>query len=192
LALKMALPLPAPHRRFTIEEYYRMAEAGILREDERVELIHGQIIEMTPIGPSHAAYVDTLNRLLVSVTGTAAIVRVQNPIRLPNDTEPEPDFALLVPRDDRYVSGHPGPADVLLVIEVAETSLAYVREVKVALYAEAGISEVWILDVTGERLIVFREPANGRYASTESLGKGDTVTSSRLQTVSLRLADVFR
>jgi Uma2 family endonuclease len=192
LALKMALPLPAPHHRFTVAEYYRMAEAGILSEHDRVELIRGEIIEITPIGSPHAAIADRLTRLLVQLAGSAAIVRVQNPVRLSDDSEPEPDFALLVPRDDDYASGHPGPLDVLLLIEVAETSIVYDRDVKVPMYAEEGIPEVWIFDLTSSHVLVFREPAEGRYASAQTLGKGDTVTSTRLPPIRVRIADVLR
>src|SRR5438552_12280642 len=138
-------------RRFTVEEYHRMAEAGILSEDDRVELIEGEIVQMSPIGPRHSACVDRLNALFTSRLRRRAIVRVQNPIVLSRWTEPQPDLTLLRPRADFYAERHPGPADVLLAVEVAETSGVYDRGTKLALYARARIPEVWLVDVRGDR-----------------------------------------
>jgi len=124
----MAAPLV--RHRFTVEEYHRMGQAGILSEDDRVELIEGEIVEMAPVGSRHAACVKRLNALLSRRAGGRALVSVQDPIRLGEHSEPQPDLALLKPREDFYAAAHPGPEDVLLVIEVAETSLEYDREVK--------------------------------------------------------------
>src|SRR5689334_7852246 len=121
----------AQHR-FTVDDYTRMADAGILSEDDRVELIEGAVVEMSPFRRLHAACVDRLNAWLNRLLGASAIVRVQSPIRLSDYSEPQPDIALLRPRADFYASGHPGPRDVLLVIEVADTSLDYDRGVKLA------------------------------------------------------------
>src|SRR5688572_9639529 len=120
-----------------------MADAGVLRPGDRVELLGGEIVEMTPIGSAHAGCVNTLTRLLVRLAGDRAVVHVQNPIRLSRFDESQPDVALLRPRPDLYRSAHPGPADVLLVVEVAEASLGFARDVKAPLYARAGIPEVW-------------------------------------------------
>lgn len=164
-------------RRFTVEEYYRMAEAGILGEDDRVELLDGEIVQMSPIGSRHAACVDRLNHGLQRRVGEAAIVRVQNPIRLSDTSEPQPDLCLLQARADYYTGSHPGPRNVLLVIEVADASLRYDRDIKVPTYARAGIPEVWLVDLDGERLHVFWDPIDGRYRSVREFGIGDVVAS---------------
>jgi Uma2 family endonuclease len=149
--------------RFTAEEYHRMGEAGLFGEDDRVELIEGEIVEMTPIGSRHAGTVIRLNRLLGQAVGNRAIVAAQSPLRLDVASEPEPDIALLRPRDDFYTTSHPGPADVLLLIEVAEASLRYDREVKIPLYARHGISAVWLVDLAGRELTAHQQPAGNGY-----------------------------
>ena len=128
-------------RRFTADEYYAMARAGILSKSDRVELIDGEIVTMTPIGLAHAAAVNRANRALVRAAGDQAIVSPQNPIRLNAFNEPQPDLVLLRPRKDFYRSTHAQRADILLVIEIADSSLRYDRDVKVSLYARHGIVE---------------------------------------------------
>jgi Uma2 family endonuclease len=135
----MAVEVAATRRRFTRAEYHRMAETGILGEHDRVELIRGEIVQMSPIGPRHAAFVDNLNQLLVTRLAGRAIVRVQNPVALADDTEPQPDLVILRRRPVPYKEREPYGEDTLLVIEVADTSLAYDRTTKLRLYAEAGI-----------------------------------------------------
>jgi Uma2 family endonuclease len=164
-------------RRFTVEEYRRMGEAKILREDDRVELIEGEVVQMTPIGSRHAACVARLNHLLLRAAGDRAIVWVQNPIGIPPHSEPQPDLALLRPRDDFYASGHPEPHDVLLVIEVADTSLDFDRSVKLPLYAEAGIRELWLVDLAGEAVEVHRAPEGRRYRQVQRVLRGQHVDS---------------
>src|SRR2546426_2118990 len=134
-------------RRFTVDEYHRMAEAGIFSEDESVELLEGEIVEMTPISSRHAACVNKLTRLFTRELGERVVVSVQNPVALTETSEPQPDLALLRPRADFYAAGHPGPEDVLLMVEVADTSATSDRAVKVPLYARAGIEEVWLIDL---------------------------------------------
>ncbi len=151
-----------------------MAGAGLFGEDDRVELVGGEIIDMAPIGSRHAAAVDRLNRLLVSRLGDRAIVRVQSPIRLDDLSEPQPDVTVLKPRADFYSDDHPGPADILLVVEVADTSAAWDRGVKVPLYAEAGAVEAWVVDLADEVVEVFRSPGAGRYADISRIGRGGT------------------
>ena len=170
----MAAPLVT--RSFTVDEYHRMAEAGILREDDRVELLDGQIVEMSPIGPRHARCVDDLGRLFSRRADHTVIVRIQNPLVLGVHQEPEPDLALVVARPDRYGRAHPGPTDVLLVIEVADTSLARDRERKLLIYASAHIAEVWLVDLEGEQIEVYRSPTSHGYRDVRTLGRGDTVT----------------
>jgi Uma2 family endonuclease len=152
-----------PTWRFSVEEYHRMDEVGIFSEDERVELIDGRILEMSPIGSQHAAYVTLLHRALRAVEETA-IVRIQNPIILDDETEPQPDIAVVKFKSNVYVDSHPYPEDVLLIIEVAETSLVEDREIKLPRYASSGVPEVWIVNLIENIVEVYREPltlANG-------------------------------
>ncbi len=142
--------------RFDVEAYYRMAECGILPRDARVELLDGEIVEMAPIGDRHAACVDWLTHVLATAVANRAIVRVQNPVRLGRRSEPQPDVALLRYRPDFYRSGHPGPSDVLLIVQVGDSSVDFDREVKTPLYAAAGIPEVWIVDLLAEGIEVYR------------------------------------
>jgi hypothetical protein len=171
------MALPVPKHLFTVDDYYRMYEAGIFSEDDRVELIDGEIVEMSPIGKSHAACVDRLTKLFVQHLGDDAIVRVQGPIRLDNRSEPQPDIALLRARGDFYASGHPGPADVLLVVEVADTTLSYDRDIKARRYARAGIPEYWLVDLTGEAIDVYSEPGKSRYGLLRLVERGQTIVS---------------
>jgi Uma2 family endonuclease len=152
-----------PVRRFTVEEYHRMGQVGLLGEDERVELIDGWILTMRPIGSRHAACVSLLNRVLRPVEATA-IVRVEDPIILNDATEPQPDIAVVKFKANLYADAHPGPEDMLLLIEVAETSLEEDREVKLPRYAASAIPEVWIVNLVANIIEVYREPlilANG-------------------------------
>jgi len=185
----MAMPLTA--RRFTVDEYYRMGRAGVFHEDDRVELLDGLIVEMSPIGPGHAGCVDMLTGVLSRLVGNRAVVRVQNPVRLGRQSEPQPDVTLLLPRADAYRTAHPQPEDVLLLIEVADASLEHDREVKVPLYAAAGVPEVWLVNLTDEAVTLYRDPVGGRYATVRTAGRGETVTSLRLPGVTLRVADVL-
>lgn len=176
---------------FNVSEYYRMLEAGILSGDDHVELIDGEIIRMTPIGTHHAACVDRFNSLLNRYPGLDAIVRVQSSIRLSDFSEPQPDIALLRPRDDYYANQHPGPADVLLVIEVADSSLEYDRGVKAALYAAAAIPELWIVDLSNEVIEVYSQPAGGEYGATKVAGRGESFTAHSIPGLSLSVDAVL-
>lgn len=157
-----------PHR-FTVAEYRQMGTGGVFSEHARVELIDGEVVEMTPIGARHAACVSRLTRLLVMALGDRAVVSPQNPVQVGNWSEPEPDLAVLRPRADFYAERLGEPADVLLLIEVADTSGAYDRSVKVPLYLDAGVPEIWVVDVAGGVVDVFS--AAGRFRR----GPGDTI-----------------
>ncbi|HJZ92760.1 MAG TPA: Uma2 family endonuclease [Gemmataceae bacterium] len=179
-----------PHR-FTVATYEKMIDLGILKEDDRVELIRGEIVAKMPIGDPHIACVDRLNRLLVRAVGDDAIVSIQNPIRLA-DSEPEPDVVLKRPRDDFYITGKPGPADILLLIEVADASLDDDREVKRPLYAEAGIGEYWIVNLVDGCLEVHRQPRpDGTYADVRTLRPGETIEIAALPRVTVAVANVL-
>jgi Uma2 family endonuclease len=171
-----AQAVPAPTRRhFSVDEYYRMAEAGILHEDDRVELIDGEIFKMAPIGSRHAASVRNLTEWLIMRLGARAIVSTQSPVSLSTEFEPEPDVAVLRPQPERYASAHPGPTDVILLVEVADTSLAYDREFKLPRYAESAIPEVWIVDLAGKRVLVYRRPSDSTYSEAAVAKPGDSI-----------------
>jgi Uma2 family endonuclease len=150
-----------------VADYRRMGEAGIFAPQDRVELINGEIIDMSPIGSLHAAIVDMVATLLHQHCGRSAIVRNQNPLALDDVSQPQPDIAVLKSRQDFYSTAHPGPADVMLVIEVADTSLAFDLGVKVPLYAAHDIPEVWVIDEATRRTHRFRRPEGGRYAEQD-------------------------
>jgi Uma2 family endonuclease len=162
--------------RFTVEQYRRMAEAGIFSEDDRVELLEGEIVRMNPIGSPHAGCVKRLNSLFAQRLGLRVVIGVQDPLRLGDYSEPEPDLMLLRPRPDFYSESHPEPPDVLLIVEVAWSSLAEDRRVKVPLYARFGIPECWLVDVDARRLVVYREPSIDGYRSSCDLGRGERFT----------------
>ncbi len=149
--------------RLTVEEYHRMGEAGILRQDERVELIEGEIVDMVPIGSAQGAAVKRLIRIMTQAVGERAIVAAQDPVLLDENSEPQPDIALLRSREDFYANAHPDPKDVLLIIEVADSSLRYDREVKIPLYARHGIPEVWLVDLEHKALTTHRQPQDKGY-----------------------------
>lgn len=179
------MALQAGKRLFTVSEYYQMAQVGIFSEDDRVELLEGEIIEMSPISSRHASCVDRLTRLFSQRVGEHAIVRVQNPVRLSEHSEPEPDLTLLKPRADFYSTAHPQPEDVLLVIEVCETSADLDRRVKLPLYAQAGIPEAWLIDVAQEQIEVYRVPSVQGYGETQTLTRGQTLRAPLIPTIEL-------
>jgi Uma2 family endonuclease len=181
-----------PTRRlFTIDDYYRMGAAGILGEDDRVELIEGEIIQMPPIGDPHALCVRRTNNRVGRTVGDAAILDVQNPLRLSDRSEPMPDVMLLRPRADFYATGKPTAADVLLLIEVSDTTLRYDRQVKVPLYAREGVPEVWIADLRRALILAYRDPTPTGYRVTETYRRGDRITLSQLPGVSIAVEDIL-
>jgi Uma2 family endonuclease len=154
---------PPRRHRLSVADYYRMAEVGILDPEARVELIDGEIIDMAPPGSPHAATVHYLTEVLVRAVEGRATVLVQNPVRLSEYSEPQPDLALLKRRDDFYREQHPRPEDVLLIVEIAASSLRFDRDTKTPLYARYGIPEMWLVDLGGQRLVRYRAPQNGSF-----------------------------
>ncbi len=177
-------------RRFTVEEFHRMGEAGIFHEDDRVELINGQIVQLSPIGRPHAYAVTMLNNMLASRLAGRALVSPQNPVHLFRDSEPLPDIVLLRLRSD-YKEVDVGPADVLLLVEVADSSLRYDRLVKLRLYARAGIPEVWIVDVAGGRVEVYRRPGERRYEQAERVERGGRVSPAVFPDVAIAVDEIL-
>ena len=178
-------------RYFSVTEYYRMAEAGILTEADRVELIEGEIIKMSPIGSLHAACVKRLNRLLQRQCGDAVVVSVQDPVRLSDFSEPEPDIALLRARADLYAQSHPTPADVLLIIEVADTTVLSDRNVKVPLYARAGIPEVWLIDLQQDVIEIYAQAVGDVYQVQRQARRTEQLTAETLPQLTLAVDAVI-
>ena len=178
-------------RRFTVDEYHRMGQAGILGEDDRLELLEGEIVEMAPIGSRHQATVDRLTRLFSGRMADAVLVRVQGPVRLAEDSEPQPDVTLLRLRDDFYATAHPGPEDVILLVEVSDSSIEYDREVKLPHYARQGIPEVWIVDLDKDAIEVYTEPTVEGYRGVSQLGRGQTLSPQHFPPLELAVDQVL-
>jgi Uma2 family endonuclease len=179
-----------PHR-FTVAQYEAMGRAGIFGEDHRLELIDGQIIEMTPIGPPHAGTVNALIALFSRAVGDKAIISAQNPAILSDVTEPQPDILLLRPRPDAYRGSHPRPDDIYLAIEVADSSGDFDRHVKGPLYARAGVSEYWIIDLQRRAIEVHRSPGEAGYGEVENLKDGDRISPAAFPYVDVAVADIL-
>jgi Uma2 family endonuclease len=178
-------------RPFSTAEYHRLIEIGLLTEDERVELLDGEIIEMAPIGPRHAACVDRLNAHFHRKVSRHAIVRVQSPVGLDQHSEPEPDLLLLKPRDDFYAQSHPTPADVLIAIEVADTTAQKDREVKLPAYARAGIPEAWLIDLYNDRIETHHAPHQGVYEQVRIVQRGQRFASPTQPQLKFKADDIL-
>lgn len=190
----MAVQISNPERTqrlFTADEYERMIETGILGEDERVELIDGEIRAMSPIGSKHAACVKRLIALITEQLGRRAIVSAQDPVRLSATSEPQPDIALLRPRADFYADRLPEPTDIWLIVEVADTSVDYDRAVKLPLYAAAGIPEAWLVDLNAGAIEQHTRPLNGRYATVATLQRGEVVRAAAVDDFAAAVADIL-
>lgn len=171
--------------RITVRDYYRMAEVGILNATDRVELIDGEIVDMAPIGSKHAFIVSRLARFFTLASHDNYLVSTQNPVRLDEFSEPQPDLALLKPGN--YMDRLPGPADVLLIVEVAHTSINFDREVKLTLYARHGIPEVWLLDLADGELTVYREPVDGQYRDMRKPSANERISALLAPSADLQL-----
>lgn len=175
--------------RLTVEDYYLLAEEGVLKPDSRTELLNGQIVDMFPIGPFHSDSVDWLSTELTDLRRGRWIVRTQGPLRLSKFSVPEPDIMLLQP--GRYRRALPGPKDVFLLIEVADSSLQMDKTEKVPLYAQAGIPEVWIVDVPHTLVEIYRDPTPAGYATRAMVKLGGTVSPASFPDVVLRTSEIF-
>lgn len=178
-------------RLFSVDEYHKLAEKGILPEGDNVELIDGEIIKMAPIGSRHAAFVDFISELFRSLINKKVIIRVQNPVYIDDFSEPEPDIAIVKFRKDFYIKSHPRFEDILLIIEVAESSIEYDREIKLPKYAKALIAEVWILIIPESRLEVYRNPINGKYREVLILNKTDKISPLSFKNIKIAVEDLF-
>jgi Uma2 family endonuclease len=173
---------PTRHK-LSVDDYHKLGEAGILNEDSRVELIEGELIDMAPIAVAHMTAVNRLNRLLMRAVADLGVVSIQNPVTVPPHSEPQPDVAVLRPGMDRVDAGLPGPADVLLLIEVSDTTVAYDRGTKLQLYARAGIVECWLVNLQSASLEVHRGPTPHGYSQTTELRPGDVIAPLNLPAV---------
>lgn len=178
-------------KRFTAEDYRQMTEAGILNENDRVELIEGEIVKMAAIGSVHAACVGRLTRLFTKAFSDRVITWVQNPIRIGDYSEPEPDVALLKNRVDFYAGGHPTPADVYLIVEVADSSLGYDRGFKLPVYARSGLGEVWVVDLDAACVEAYSQPSKNGYTLIRKYFGGDAPTLGAFPDASFRVDDIL-
>ncbi|KJH72192.1 Uma2 family endonuclease [Aliterella atlantica] len=178
-------------KQFTVWDYHQMVKAGILKEDERVELIAGEIIKMSPIGTLHAAQVKRLINLFAEILGASVIVAAQDPVQLSDYSEPQPDIALLKRRTDFYATAHPQPQDVLLLVEVADTTIDYDRSVKMPLYAASNISEAWIVDINGQNIEVYRQPASDGYQHIQTFQRGQSLFIQAFPEINLNVDELL-
>ena len=195
-SIPAAAPAPAlasdrKTRKFTVAEYYRMAEVGILGPEERLELIEGDIIVMPPIGPGHADNVNELNEVLAGYAPGRFRIGIQNPIHLDNGSEPQPDVVLLRRRPEGYGAAHPTPADVLLIIEVADSTLNYDREVKAHIYGRNNVPETWVRNLPDDCIERFSEPGPNGYGQHTVHRRGETITPVSLPDLRLAVADLL-
>ncbi|MCL2928307.1 MAG: Uma2 family endonuclease [Trichodesmium sp. MAG_R01] len=178
-------------RRFNLKEYNKMPQVGILKEDERVELIRGEILKMSPVGRLHAACVNRLTRLFSQRLGDRALVSVQNPVELDNYSEPEPDVVLLEPKADFYASGHPQSQDVFLIVEVADSRIKFDGEIKVVLYGENNVVEVWLVDINEQCLEVYRQPIGSIYQEVQKLKPGEILSVQRFSDINIQVDEIL-
>ena len=178
--------------RFNVKEYYRMAETGVLKPDARVELLNGRIIDMSPIGSFHGGLVNRLIRIFGKLSNGRWLSSAQNPLRLDDHSEPEPDFMLLKPSPDDYTSRHPQPEDVFLLIEVSDSTLDYDHEEKLPAYGRAGVAEVWIVNLNELTIEVYREPHFTGYGSKTVLRAGDTTAPLAFPDAAVDVAELLK
>ncbi|CAN5786097.1 Uma2 family endonuclease [soil metagenome] len=181
----------ARHFRFTVEQYRRLAHEGYIAPDARVELIDGEIVEMSPIGERHNAVVDGITELLFERLGATVSLRIQGSIRLSEELAPHPDVAVMRRRNDRYASGLPRPKDILLIIEVADSSLVFDRDEKALRYARYGIVEYWLVDLTQNVVLVHTDPTPEGYRSIEIRRRDDSWTPRSLPSLTVSGKDIF-
>lgn len=177
--------------RFTVEQYHEMGRAGILSGEDRTELIDGEVVMMSPVGPEHAACVRRLNRLFFELLRDRVTHSAQNPVILDEYWEPQPDVSLLVPRKDLYAQRHPEAHEILLAIEVSDTTLEDDREVKIPHYAATGVRESWIVDLQGERLEVYRRPTKSGYRSVRRLRRGEKLSPLAFPDLTITTDDIL-
>jgi len=191
MSVQKAKSVEVNRHSFTVAEYERMGRAGIFSPEERVELVYGEIIQMSPIGERHAASVNVLDEVVRERLGRSVTVSVQNPVQLDDFSEPQPDILILKRRADFYRHAHPRPEDVLLVTEVSDSTLEYDRKVKMPLYASAGIPEAWLVNLAEERIEAYSDPVGGEYQTVRSYARGEELQSHTLAALRVSVAEVL-
>jgi Uma2 family endonuclease len=190
-----SLVLPATSQiqryRFSLDDYHSMVEAGVLKADQRVELIEGEVVEMSPIGKLHASCVKRLNALLAARLNQQAIIGIQDPVQTGSFSEPQPDVGLLKYREDFYAARHPRPKDILLVIEVADRTIDYDREVKIPLYARAKIAQAVIANLSPGVVEVYTKPLRGTYTQAKELKGGQALKLQKLPELALTVDEIL-
>jgi Uma2 family endonuclease len=184
-------PTPVERWRFTVDDFQRMGELGIFGEEPRAELIDGEIYRMNPIGAGHSGRVIRFTRIFTSMLGDRALVSLQNPLQIRPRHQPQPDVILLRPREDDYTTSHPTAPDVLLIVEVADSPLGYDRGTKAPVYAQAGIADYWIVDLTHAQVLVLRKPVDEAYQSVETLVAGDSLHPLAFPDVTVSVAEIL-
>jgi len=177
--------------RVSVVEWHKMGENNVFPPQARVELIAGEMIEMSPIGYFHAACVTHLNELFARQKGKSALISVQNPIHIDDFSEPEPDLVLLRPNASLYKTGHPTASDILLLIEVSDSTVKYDREVKIPLYAQAGIIEAWVVNLNAQKVEVYRHPKAESYIDKQVFQRQDILVPTQLSHVKIQVSDIF-
>lgn len=177
---------------FTIDDYHQMIKTGILKKQHQVELIEGEILEMSPIGSRHASIVDRLNRSLNRQVGDSAIVRVQSPVIMNDLSEPQPDITVVRYKEDFYEQEHPQVQDIFLIIEISDTTTVYDRDIKIPVYASAGIQVVWLFDLASQIVDVYTDPVFGRYNLIQRQNKNSVLLLPSLPTIRIDLSSIFR
>jgi len=178
-------------KRFRVEDFRKMTEVGILPEESGWEVIDGFLIDKMSIGSRHASTVKRLNKIFTNLVGNATIISVQDPIQIDDYNEPEPDIAILEPREDFYEKNHPLPQDVLLLIEVSDSTIEYDRGVKKTLYAEAGITEYWLVSLQANTIEVYSQPKNGNYRLARILESGETIEAVAVKNLKLQIDEIL-
>lgn len=176
---------------FTVDEYHRLWDAGILPEEKRFELIRGEIYEMPPAKPPHSGRVIRLTHLFTSRLGESVCVSIQNPSSIDDYSEPMPDVSLLKPRPDFYAGSHPLPTDVLLLVEISHTTLRFDTKIKAALYGEAGIAEYWVLNIPANVVEVRTEPVNGRYTKLQTFKQGESISPRAFPGITFQVEEIL-
>jgi Uma2 family endonuclease len=189
--MEIAMTVQLLRRKFTVQQYHKMVDSGILTENDRVELIGGEIIEISPIGTKHTACVNRLVNLLVQLLGKMVIVAAQNPVNLNYNSEPQPDVVLLKPRDDFYENAHPQPEDIFLLIEVADSTVIYDREEKIPLYAQANITEFWLVDINAQVVEVYQQLTAAGYQQMQKFTSGQTLSILGFPDINITINEIF-
>lgn len=187
----MSASVAYAHYQFTVADYHRMLETGVLNKDSRVELLNGEIIKMSPIGSRHAGKLKRLRKLLGQKLDPDIVIGVQDPIQLDDRSEPQPDLSILKPRQDFYESANPLADDVLFVIEVADSSVVFDREIKMPLYARAGVAEVWLVDLKKDRIEVHAKPHDGAFREVRIAQRGQQIISTTIPELMLNADEIL-